>query len=199
MDRAATDRPSLRALAAVDGSYSLVSWTGGTPDQWVPDIIVLRTRMSTDAPYAGLDVDEEPWDAARIAQRRPGVVGRWADQDDGGGTGRPNRAAGGFQRDSASRPIAPGPPSSATPWCCPNTAATGWGCCSNSRTWSSCMRCRPAAADGHHVQRRGEPAHAGRQRGHSDSGRSAAPAAGARSVTRAGRFVDERNSCGNAT
>ena len=67
MDRAATEQALGAALASVDGSYSLVSWTGGTPQQWVPDIAVLRTRMSTDAPYAGLDVDEEPWDAARIA------------------------------------------------------------------------------------------------------------------------------------
>jgi len=29
---------------------------------------VLRTRMSTDAPAAGLEIDEEPWTAARLAK-----------------------------------------------------------------------------------------------------------------------------------
>jgi len=54
-------------LEAVRGQYSLVTWTGGTPAEWIPDVIVLRTRMSTDAPFAGLDIHEEPWSEARIA------------------------------------------------------------------------------------------------------------------------------------
>jgi hypothetical protein len=44
----------------------MVSWTGPTPGDRIDDLILLRTRMSTDAPAAGLEVDEEPWDAARI-------------------------------------------------------------------------------------------------------------------------------------
>jgi hypothetical protein len=58
---------------AVRGQYSLVSWTGGTPAEWIPDVIVLRTRMSTDAPFAGLDIHEEPWSEARIATRDAAV------------------------------------------------------------------------------------------------------------------------------
>jgi GNAT superfamily N-acetyltransferase len=54
-------------LEQARGEYSLVQWTGETPREWIPDLIQLRTRMSTDAPFAGLDTDEEPWTAARIA------------------------------------------------------------------------------------------------------------------------------------
>jgi len=56
-----------RLLEQVRGEYSLVEWASGTPGEWVDDFIQLRTRMSTDAPYAGLDMDEEPWTEARIA------------------------------------------------------------------------------------------------------------------------------------
>jgi len=51
------------------GEYSLVQWTGSTPMEWTSDLILLRTRMSTDAPFAGLDIAEEPWTEARIATR----------------------------------------------------------------------------------------------------------------------------------
>ena len=54
------------ASAAAGEAYTLVSWTGRTPADRTDDLILLRTRMSTDAPAAGLEVDEEPWDAARI-------------------------------------------------------------------------------------------------------------------------------------
>ena len=65
-DAAALERLFARAADAAGERYSLVYWTGRTPTDRVDDLIVLRTRMSTDAPSAGLDVDEEPWDAARI-------------------------------------------------------------------------------------------------------------------------------------
>lgn len=66
LDSASIDRAFDQAIAAAGDTYSLLSWTGATPQQWVADLIILRTRMSTDAPYAGLDMDEEPWDEARI-------------------------------------------------------------------------------------------------------------------------------------
>jgi GNAT superfamily N-acetyltransferase len=56
-----------QVLERVTGDYSLVHWTGSTPPEWIADLILLRTRMSTDAPYAGLEIDEEPWTEARIA------------------------------------------------------------------------------------------------------------------------------------
>jgi len=56
-----------RAADAAGADYTVVSWTGRTPREWMGDLANLRTRMSTDAPSAGLDMDEEPWDDARVA------------------------------------------------------------------------------------------------------------------------------------
>ncbi|HEY8912506.1 hypothetical protein [Lacisediminihabitans sp.] len=42
-------------------------WSGRTPADRLDDIALLRTRMGTDAPTAGLDPDSTPWDAARVA------------------------------------------------------------------------------------------------------------------------------------
>lgn len=52
--------------AAGDG-YRLVSWVGPTPSEWLDDLAVLHTRMSTDAPMAGLQAEPDAWDAARVA------------------------------------------------------------------------------------------------------------------------------------
>ena len=60
------DRHLHQVLNQVTGRYSLVEWVGRTPGEWIADLIILRTRMSTDAPFAGLDTDEEPWTADRI-------------------------------------------------------------------------------------------------------------------------------------
>jgi GNAT superfamily N-acetyltransferase len=68
LDRAAR-QTYVQARAFAGDRYSLIHWAGATPENWLADLITLRTRMSTDAPYAGLDIDEEPWDEARIAQR----------------------------------------------------------------------------------------------------------------------------------
>lgn len=56
------------AQAAAGPDYRVVSWIGVTPAQWVDDVATLKTRMSTDAPSAGLDMNEEKWDAARVAE-----------------------------------------------------------------------------------------------------------------------------------
>ena len=66
-DSSALDLAYRAARAAAGDQYALVSWSGHTPAERIDDLVVLRTRMSTDAPSAGLDIDEEPWDAARIA------------------------------------------------------------------------------------------------------------------------------------
>ena len=52
---------------AGDG-YRLVTWTGATPDRWVADLAALRTRMSTDAPMAGMVMTEDVWDADRVRE-----------------------------------------------------------------------------------------------------------------------------------
>ncbi|MEH3089141.1 MAG: GNAT family N-acetyltransferase [Microbacterium arborescens] len=48
--------------------YRIVHWTAPTPDVHVDGYAWLKSRMSTDAPVAGLDIDEEVWDAARVAR-----------------------------------------------------------------------------------------------------------------------------------
>jgi len=56
--------------AASDSSgpdYAVHYWTGATPQRWLDDLAVLYTRMSTDAPSAGLEEPEDVWTAARVA------------------------------------------------------------------------------------------------------------------------------------
>lgn len=60
LDRLAADAAEHAA------GYRLVSWTDHAPDDRVDDVAVLLTRMSTDVPSADLDLEEEPWDAARV-------------------------------------------------------------------------------------------------------------------------------------
>lgn len=55
------------AVAASAASYELVSWVGATPDEFLEDLAILNARMSTDAPQAGLEIDEEIWTADRVA------------------------------------------------------------------------------------------------------------------------------------
>ncbi len=52
------------AVAAAAG-YRTVSWQGRTPEEWVESIALLRTRMSTDAPNAGIDLTDV-WTAERV-------------------------------------------------------------------------------------------------------------------------------------
>lgn len=58
-----------RAEAAAGASYRLRTWTAPTPPQWREEFAHVISRMSTDAPFAGLTVTEETWDAARVARR----------------------------------------------------------------------------------------------------------------------------------
>lgn len=53
------------AEAASEG-YRIVEWTSPTPAEYIDGYAWMKSRMSTDAPSAGLDVDEETWDAARV-------------------------------------------------------------------------------------------------------------------------------------
>lgn len=46
--------------------YELVIWTDHCPEEYVEQLAVLMSRMSTDAPTGGLSYDEETWDAARV-------------------------------------------------------------------------------------------------------------------------------------
>ena len=48
--------------------YRVHRWTGGTPPEWLEDMATLHTRMSTDAPSAGLEEPEDVYTAERLAQ-----------------------------------------------------------------------------------------------------------------------------------
>jgi GNAT superfamily N-acetyltransferase len=56
------------ARRATGGDYRVHTWTGRTPDRWLEDRAVLATRMSTDAPTAGLEEPENVWTAQRIRE-----------------------------------------------------------------------------------------------------------------------------------
>ncbi|KAA1380576.1 GNAT family N-acetyltransferase [Aeromicrobium fastidiosum] len=65
------DAERLRDQAAspeVPDDYRLLAWAGPTPPEWMDQLAALRTRMSTDAPSAGMVVVPDPWDAGRVRE-----------------------------------------------------------------------------------------------------------------------------------
>ncbi|MCU1478934.1 MAG: family N-acetyltransferase [Subtercola sp.] len=46
--------------------YAMHRWAGPTPREWLADMATLLTRMSTDAPTAGLEEPEDIWSPARV-------------------------------------------------------------------------------------------------------------------------------------
>ncbi len=52
---------------AHSGGYRVVQWQAPTPAEYAEGYAWMKSRMSTDAPAAALEFDEEQWDAARIA------------------------------------------------------------------------------------------------------------------------------------
>lgn len=56
------------AEAAAATEYRLHAWTDRCPEAWVDDFAWLESRMSTDAPHAGVNFDEEPWDVTRVRE-----------------------------------------------------------------------------------------------------------------------------------
>ena len=46
--------------------YEIVSWTKGTPDEFVDARAHLSSIMPTETPHVDLDVEAEHWDAARV-------------------------------------------------------------------------------------------------------------------------------------
>ncbi len=59
------ERLRTQALPHARG-YAIRTWTGRTPPELLEQLAVLHQRMSTDAPAAGLDHEEEAWDAGRV-------------------------------------------------------------------------------------------------------------------------------------
>ncbi|TFD60066.1 GNAT family N-acetyltransferase [Cryobacterium sp. Hh38] len=54
------------AAAHAGGDYTVHYWSAGTPPRWRDDLAVPYTRMSTDAPTAGLTEPEDVWTADRL-------------------------------------------------------------------------------------------------------------------------------------
>lgn len=54
------------AEAFAGEGYEVIRWVGPTPEDLLDDMAVLRSRMSTDAPVAGLAFEEADWDAERV-------------------------------------------------------------------------------------------------------------------------------------
>jgi len=46
--------------------YRVHHWVNTTPPQWLEQMATLYTRMSTDAPSAGLETQEDPWTVERV-------------------------------------------------------------------------------------------------------------------------------------
>ncbi len=66
VDPAALVALRAQAQAAAGPDYRVVTWRDRSPDEWVDQLAVLETRMSTDAPSGGVEIEEDPWDAARV-------------------------------------------------------------------------------------------------------------------------------------
>ncbi|AWB90902.1 GNAT family N-acetyltransferase [Aeromicrobium chenweiae] len=73
LDTAAAAVPRVSAGPGAD--HRVITWVGPTPAGWVGHLAVLRTRMSTDAPSAGLVAVADPWDAARIREHDERIAG----------------------------------------------------------------------------------------------------------------------------
>ncbi|BDV30866.1 GNAT family N-acetyltransferase [Microbacterium terricola] len=48
--------------------YRVVQWSPPTPPEFAEGYGWMKSRMNTDAPAAGMEFDEEEWDAARVAR-----------------------------------------------------------------------------------------------------------------------------------
>ena len=68
-DLAPIERMLSTALAVAGDDYRIVEWTLPTPPEWREGYAWALSRMSTDAPSGDLEVDEETWDADRVARR----------------------------------------------------------------------------------------------------------------------------------
>ncbi len=69
-------RERAAALERAGADYRVVQWTDTCPDAWVDEFALLNTRMSTDVPLGGLDLEEDRWDAERIRTTERQVLGR---------------------------------------------------------------------------------------------------------------------------
>jgi GNAT superfamily N-acetyltransferase len=60
------DRRLAESTGRAGADFRVHQWSGRTPDRWLDDMALLFTRMSTDAPNAGLDEPEDIWTRQRL-------------------------------------------------------------------------------------------------------------------------------------
>jgi GNAT superfamily N-acetyltransferase len=65
---AGLDELVLAAQRRSGAAYAVHYWVGATPERWRADLAHLATRMSTDAPSAGLEEPEDVWTVERIIE-----------------------------------------------------------------------------------------------------------------------------------
>lgn len=65
---AALDDRVAEAQLATGDDYRVHTWAGATPERWLEDRALLATRMSTDAPSAGLEEPEDVWTVERVRE-----------------------------------------------------------------------------------------------------------------------------------
>lgn len=82
LDLRTVDQPMLDGLLADArshaGGYSLVQWTGMTPDRYLPGMAALESRMTTDAPMDDLVWEQEVYNAERLRDMEQVVEARGA-------------------------------------------------------------------------------------------------------------------------
>ncbi|MGG5170943.1 GNAT family N-acetyltransferase [Pseudarthrobacter sp. J1738] len=60
------DQLEADALAIVGDSFELLHWVDECPEEFVDQMAVLMSKMSTDAPAGGVQLEAELWDAQRV-------------------------------------------------------------------------------------------------------------------------------------
>ena len=65
---AAVDELFEAALAAAGADYRVVTWAGAAPVERYEDLARLKSAMDTDAPSAGMESTEDPWDVERVRE-----------------------------------------------------------------------------------------------------------------------------------
>jgi GNAT superfamily N-acetyltransferase len=68
IDPAPLRRVCADVIEAAGGQYRPVRWTGTTPPERIGDLLTLHAGMATDAPAAGLVIEDEEWTPARLEE-----------------------------------------------------------------------------------------------------------------------------------
>ncbi|AEG45633.1 GNAT family N-acetyltransferase [Isoptericola variabilis] len=75
----AAERFEAEARAVAGEEYRTHTWVDAIPDEWIDQYAALEQRLSVDEPNAGLDLEPEVWDAARVRM----VLDQNAERDQG--------------------------------------------------------------------------------------------------------------------